>query len=88
VDPAKGNRKILYEVTNRGRKLLAPYLHDAVETGPTGFNDPRSAADAGNALFFRLGFTMVWSGWDPDAPRSASASRRAAAICATSSSSA
>jgi Alpha/beta hydrolase domain len=69
VDPAKGNRKILYEVTNRGRKLLAPYLHDAVETGPTGFNDPRSAADAGNALFFRLGFTMVWSGWDPDAPR-------------------
>jgi len=56
-------------VTNRGRKLLAPYLHDAVETGPTGLNDPRSAEDAGNALFFRLGFTMVWSGWDPDAPR-------------------
>jgi hypothetical protein len=69
VDPAKGNRTILYEVTNRGRKLLGPYLHDAIETGPTGFNDPRSAADAGNALFFRQGFTMVWSGWDPDAPR-------------------
>jgi len=69
ADPDKGNRKILYEVTNRGRKLLGPYLHDAIETGPTGFNDPRSAADAGNALFFRLGFTMVWSGWDPDAPR-------------------
>jgi hypothetical protein len=69
VDPAKGNHEILYEVTNRGRKLLSPYLHDAVETTPSSWTDPRTAADAGNALFLRLGFTLVWSGWDPDAPR-------------------
>ena len=56
-------------MTNRGRKLLPTYLHDALETTATSSNDPRIAADAGNALFLRLGFTLVWSGWDPDAPR-------------------
>src|SRR5207344_1676730 len=28
-----------------------------------------SAADLGNALPLRLGFTLAWSGWDPGAPR-------------------
>jgi len=69
ADPTRGNHKLLYEVTNRGKKLLPSYLHDALESSPTAFNDPRTAADAGNALLLRLGFTLVWSGWDPDAPR-------------------
>ena len=38
VDPAKGNGKILFEVNNRGRKLLFPFLMDAT----TGGNDPRT----------------------------------------------
>jgi hypothetical protein len=63
VDPQKGNGKILYDVTNRGRKLLL-LLMDAPAQ-----NDPASAKDAGNGLVFRQGYTIVWSGWDPDAPK-------------------
>ena len=64
-DPAKGNGKLLYEVNNRGRKFLPHWLMDAGRAT----NDPKTAADAGNGLFLRLGYTIVWSGWDPDAPR-------------------
>jgi hypothetical protein len=69
ADVGRGNRKILYEVVNRGRKNLLPVLHDAPETSPGAFNDPTTATDAGNGLTFRAGYTLVWSGWDPDAPR-------------------
>jgi hypothetical protein len=70
ADAARGNRKILYDVTNRGRKNLHWRLTDARLASPAGANDPRTAQDAGNGLFFRMGYTMVWNGWDPDAPRS------------------
>jgi hypothetical protein len=69
ADVGRGNRKILYEVVNRGRKNLLPVLHEAPETSPGAFNDPATATDAGNSLTFRAGYTLVWSGWDPDAPR-------------------
>jgi Alpha/beta hydrolase domain len=64
-DPAKGNGRILYEVNNRGRKMLFGNIAD----GPQGVNDPKTAADVGNGFPLRLGYTIVWSGWDPDAPR-------------------
>ncbi len=64
-DPAKGKGRILYEVNNRGRKMLIGNICD----GPQGMNDPRSAADVGNGFPLRQGWTIVWSGWDPDAPR-------------------
>ena len=70
ADAARGNRKILYDVTNRGRKNLHWRLTDARLSAPAGANDPRAAQDAGNGLFFRMGYTMAWNGWDPDAPRS------------------
>jgi len=70
ADAARGNRKILHDVTNRGRKNLHWRLTDARLAAPTGANDPRTAQDAGNGLFFRMGYTLVWNGWDPDAPRS------------------
>ena len=69
ADADRGNRKILHDVTNRGRKNLHWRLTDARLATPAGANDPRTAQDAGNALFFRMGYTMVWNGWDPDAPR-------------------
>ncbi|HKU94556.1 MAG TPA: alpha/beta hydrolase domain-containing protein, partial [Vineibacter sp.] len=65
ADPAKGNGRILYEVNNRGRKMLFGTLMDA----PAGNNNPDTVADLGNALPLRLGYTLVWSGWDADAPR-------------------
>jgi hypothetical protein len=64
-DPAKGNGRILYEVNNRGRKMLFGNIAD----GPIGINDPKTPAELGNGFPLRLGFTIVWSGWDPDAPR-------------------
>lgn len=70
VEAARGNGKLIYDVTNRGRKYIHWRLMDAKPASTAAANDPRSAADAGNGLFFRLGYTLVWSGWDPDAPKS------------------
>ncbi len=64
-DFAKGNGRILYEVNNRGRKMLFGNIAD----GPQGVNDPQKMADVGNGFPLRQGYTIVWSGWDPDAPR-------------------
>lgn len=69
ADPAKGNRKILYEVNNRGRKFLMHWMMDAPAQAVGANNDPKDARDAGNGLFFRQGYIMAWSGWDPDAPK-------------------
>jgi hypothetical protein len=64
VDAEKGNGRILYEVNNRGRIMLLANLC----AGKVG-NQPQTADDLGNALPLRRGFTLVWSGWDPGAPR-------------------
>jgi hypothetical protein len=64
VDPDKGIGRILYEVNNRGRIMLFANLC----AGKVG-NQPQAAADLGNALPLKLGFTLVWSGWDAGAPR-------------------
>ena len=64
IDAAKGNGRALYEVNNRGRMMLFANLC----AGAAG-NQPKTAADLGNALPLKLGFTLVWSGWDPGAPR-------------------
>ncbi len=64
AEPAQGNGRILYEVNNRGRIMLFANLC----AGAMG-NHPKSAEDLGNALPLRLGYTLVWSGWDPGAPQ-------------------
>jgi len=64
ADPERGNGRLLYEVNNRGRIMMLANLC----AGTTG-NDPKSAADLGNALPFRLGFSLLWTGWDPAAPK-------------------
>jgi hypothetical protein len=66
VDAARGSRKLLYDVTNRGRQ----YVHWMFGDARTVRNDPRALEDAGNGLILRRGYTIVWSGWDPDSPRS------------------
>jgi hypothetical protein len=66
ADPARGNGALLYDVTNRGNKLLMSWLNDAPEPPNGSVNDPRTLADAGNAFTFRRGDTMVWSGWQPE----------------------
>ncbi len=66
ADPARGSRKILFDVTNRGRQ----YAHWVLMDARTVRNDPRAIEDAGNGLLLRRGYVIVSSGWDPDAPRS------------------
>ncbi len=69
VDAARGNNRLVYDVTNRGRKNIHWRLMDARPPTPAHANDPRTLEDAGNGLLFNMGYTIVWSGWDPDAPR-------------------
>jgi hypothetical protein len=64
ADPARGNRTLVYDVTNRGRMYVHWRLMDAKLANPAAGNDPRTLADAGNGLFLRRGYTIVWSGWD------------------------
>jgi hypothetical protein len=66
ADPARGSRKIVFDVTNRGRQ----YVHWVMMDARTVRNDPRAMEDAGNGLLLRRGYIIVSSGWDPDAPRS------------------
>ena len=69
VEAARGNGKLIYDVTNRGRKYIHWRLMDARTQSTAHANDPRTVEDAGNGLLFNMGYTFVWSGWDPDAPR-------------------
>ncbi len=64
TDAARGNGRILYEVNNRGRIMLFANMC----AGAAG-NTPQTAADLGNAFPLRLGYSLVWSGWDPGAPK-------------------
>jgi hypothetical protein len=64
ADPVLGNGRLLYEVNNRGRIMMLANLC----AGAVG-NNPQSAAELGNALPFRLGYSLLWTGWDPAAPK-------------------
>ncbi|HJO02416.1 MAG TPA: alpha/beta hydrolase domain-containing protein [Acidobacteriota bacterium] len=63
IDLARGNGRIFYDVLNRGRKIGLGLMNDAPRV-----NDPSSAEHAGNGFLMREGYTVVWSGWQPDAP--------------------
>ncbi len=70
ADPARGSGTLLYEVVNRGMKLLMTGVMGAKGHGALPVvNDPKTAADLGDALLLKRGMTLLWSGWDPDAVR-------------------
>src|SRR5439155_10959417 len=63
VDPARGNRRLLYEVGNRGGKsILATFQKAAASL------DPTTDADFGDGALMRQGFTLLWMGWQWDVP--------------------
>jgi hypothetical protein len=65
LDPSRGSGVILYEANNRGRKALLARVDEA----PPNNNDPRTILDAGLGFSLGRGYTIVWSGWEPDAPK-------------------
>src|SRR5262252_691503 len=58
---------LVYDVTNRGRKMIFNLLDDAAGNANT--NNPTTADDAGLAFTLGRGYSLVWSGWDSGAPR-------------------
>jgi hypothetical protein len=59
---AKGNRRLFYEVLNRGSKLGLALFNDI----PVVTNDLAKAADGGNGFLMNRGYTVAWSGWQGD----------------------
>lgn len=59
IDLAKGNRRMFYDVVNRGNKGHGAF-------NDVGGNNPTTAADAGNGLLMRRGYSMVFSGWEDE----------------------
>ncbi|HEX3763445.1 MAG TPA: alpha/beta hydrolase domain-containing protein [Kofleriaceae bacterium] len=60
IDPAKGNHRLFYEVTNRGVILSLA----ALNASPNGSTTNPTTADAGNGFLMREGYTMLYTGWD------------------------
>jgi hypothetical protein len=63
TDPAKGNGVLLFEAANRGMKALLRFFNRG-----TASNSPSSVEDFGDGLLMRDGYTIVWVGWEFDAP--------------------
>src|SRR5262249_42909448 len=58
---ARGNRRLFYDVLNRGDKLALTLFNDGGLV-----NDLTRDADAGNGFLMSRGYTVVWSGWQGD----------------------
>ena len=60
LDLARGNGCMVYDVPNRGNQPIMPRLNGAPDGG--------HPQHPGNGFLMRLGFTVVWSGWQGDVP--------------------
>jgi len=61
ADLRKGNRRLLYDVINRGGKIALIDFNNAPRN-----NDPAAPADAANGYLMRQGYTILWSAWQGD----------------------
>ena len=62
-DLSRGNGTILYEVSNRGNKGLLGFFNLG-----TNSLDPQAPGDFGDGFLMDQGFTLLWVGWQFDAP--------------------
>ena len=62
VNIDRGNRRILFDVVNRGRKTALSMNSVPAAT------DPTAPLEAGNGYLMRRGYTVVWGGWQADVP--------------------
>src|SRR2546426_2656316 len=63
-DSARGNRRLLLDVPNRGRKVALGMLNSTPRVP-----DPTTPEDFGNGFLMRRGYTVGWCGWQHDVPR-------------------
>ena len=63
ADPEKGNRGILFDVINRGRKTVLGNFNSVDRS-----LDPTAPLDPGNGFLMRHGYTVVWCAWQADVP--------------------
>lgn len=63
--PAHPNGTLLFEVVNRGLKLV-PGATDDTDTAAS--SRLENADDAGTGFLLTQGYTLVWAGWQADAP--------------------
>ena len=68
VEPAGGTRRILFDVLNRGKRLAMCFFNNAVREVITPETVPAAPFDVGNGYLMREGWTVVWTGWQADAP--------------------
>ena len=68
TDPQRGNKTLLVDVPNRGRKLAPQLFDDAAQPGA---NVAVKSADAGIGYLHRQGYTQAWIGWQADIPSAA-----------------
>lgn len=61
VDLGRGNRRLLYDVNNRGNIRAIQFFNDARHS-----NTPSTVEHAGNGFLMRRGYTVVASGWQGD----------------------
>jgi hypothetical protein len=68
-DPTRGSGILVYDVPNRGSKRIFTLLDDVAPVDPARNNDPKTREDAGLGFLLGRGYSLVWSGWDPGAPK-------------------
>ncbi len=64
ADPARGRRRLLLDVPNRGRKVALGMFNSTPRAA-----DPTTPEDFGNGFLMRWGYTVAWVGWQLDVPR-------------------
>jgi hypothetical protein len=62
-DPAKGNGTALFEVLNRGNKVMLRHFNFGRIS-----NDPQSEEELGDRFLLEQGYTLIWLGWQFDVP--------------------
>ena len=60
VDISRGNRRLFYDVDNRGRKLIVGFFNNQ------GGSNPTTLEDAGNGFLMRQGYSILWCAWNGD----------------------
>jgi len=63
VDASRGNGRLLYEVVNRGEKVMLYRFQKAPASG-----DPKTAAEFGDGYLMLQGYSLLWMGWQWDVP--------------------